>query len=627
MCGIAGVFDSQKPPDAAVLSKMGASLVKRGPDAEGTLLAGPLGLIHRRLSIIDLSAAGRQPLFNEDRTLAVVANGEIYEYESWRRELEGRGHRFSSHSDSEVLLHAYEEYGPAMVGRLNGMFAFGIANLETGELFVARDRLGQKPLFYAELEGRFAFASGPAALATLDWVDDGLNAAAMLDYLELQYLQAPESVYCGVRKLPPGYALLWDAGGRTGQPRSELTRYWQPRLTAASSLTYPEAVSAVREATKTAVARRLVADVPLGVFLSGGMDSSIVAALAQEWSERPVRTFSIGFPEKKYDERSYAEVVAQHLGTEHHFLEVVPDDFSRLVRIVEDFEEPFADASMLPTWLLSEFTCGEVTVALGGDAADELFGGYYRYAVMHQLRAVDWLPIGVRRGLAAPVLAVLPPRTEERTLVGRVRRLLEVVGYDGFERYLRVISRTPEPLKSTLLGPRLREVAEGASTLATLERFRRDHQLPADGIMELDLQTYLPGDILVKVDRASMAHALEVRTPFLDPDLVDLALSLPFHFKQKGRRRKRILKDAFGELLPAAIFDRPKMGFGVPVARWLRGSWRQPAADLLLDGKLIGDGWVDPHGLRAAWEAHQRHRADCSYPLFALLVWELWMRR
>jgi len=599
---------------------MAAALAGRGPDDQGFLARPAAGLAHRRLSIIDLEG-GHQPILSEDGSLALVGNGEIYDFRELRTQLEARGHRFRTGSDNEVVLHLYEEYGTDCLARLNGMFAFAILELESGRLFLARDRFGQKPLFYTQSGGRFAFASGPAALQALPWVSDELDLTAVHDFLEYQYIPEPRSIYQDIRKFPPHHFGIWEDG------RLRLESYWEPRLNPTFSGTYKEAQQALQAALEGAVARRLVADVPVGIFLSGGFDSTLICALAQAASATPVQTFSIGFPEKKYDEREFAAAAARHLGTNHHFREVQPDDFERLTRIVADFEEPFGDASMLPTWLLSQFARQEVKVALSGDGADELFGGYYRYRIMHLCRCFTLCPAPLRRRLRQALLNLLPPKTEERTFWGRIRRLVEISDSDGLRQYLTLISRCPEQLRRRLYGERMRDVCRDRPDTWPLEQAWHEHPRLVDAIMELDISTYLNNDILVKVDRASMAHALEVRNPFLDRHVAKLALSFPYEWKQRGSTRKRILLDTFGNRLPRSAVKRPKMGFGVPLARWFRAQWRQPAEDLLIAGKCVESGLFSGAGLQTLLEEHNQSRADHSYTLFNLLVLEIWLRK
>ncbi len=621
MCGIAGIIDPLTPPSDALLDAMSAPLENRGPDYGDTFRKGDVGLAHRRLSIIDLGGGG-QPMGNEDNTLIITFNGEIYDYDILRDELKDKGHKFRTNSDTEVLIHLYEEHGAAMLQRINGMFAFALYDLKDNTLFVARDRFGQKPFFYAHASRRFGFASGPASLRPLSWVDQSIDTSAIHDYLELQYIPTPRSIYTGIRKLPPG------CYGIFREDRFTITQYWRPEVRAASQQgSYSDAVDSVRQTLDLAVTRRLVADVRVGLFLSGGMDSSIIAAIAQQHLRTPAHTFSIGFPERKYDERDYAAKVAAHVGTKHHFLEVSPDDFGYLTNVVAAYEEPFCDASLLPTALLSRFTEQHVKVALSGDGADELFGGYYRYRVMHVLRYLSICPKSLRHGVSRCLLSILPPKVEERTFWGRIRRLVEISDVDGLERYMKVISRCPGGLKESLYGDRMKATPPHTGSIEFLRGLIPGGEIStADTIMELDLKSYLNDDILVKVDRASMAYGLEVRSPFLDVNVAEMAMGLPYHWKQRGRRRKRILADAFRDLLPREIFDRPKMGFGVPIARWLRKEWRDQVRALLLDGEIVGQGYFLRERIEDLIAAHVDMRADYSYLLFALVVLEVWMR-
>lgn len=623
MCGIAGLIDPDGSADDALLERMSAPLVKRGPDDGGMLQENGCALLHRRLSIIDVEG-GHQPILNEDGTLALVCNGEIYDFCELRSRLESKGHRFRTRSDSEVILHLYEDLGPDCVRQLNGMFAFAILHLKERRLFCARDRFGQKPLFYAVNGTKFAFASGPASLAVVPWVNTHLNAAALREFLVYQTIPEPESVYCGVRKVPPQSWALW----RDGQLHIEA--YGAPSLTADFAGNYEEARAELTTRLSAAVERRLVADVPVGMFLSGGVDSSVICALAAERSPERIRTFSIGFPEPKYDERNHAERVAKHFGTEHHFREVRADDFAFLERIASDFEEPFGDASMLPTALLAEFTHDQVKVALSGDGADELFGGYDRYRIMHWARLYTVVPAALRRGIRNLLLAALPPKTEERTPLGKLRRLVEISDRDGVEQYLAILSRFPEGFADRLFGEQLRAPdlsGHPFDPARTLQKQYRERPALVDAIMELDIRTYLPNDILVKVDRASMAQALEVRSPFLDPNVADLALSLPHAWKLRGGRGKRILTDALGGYLPSGIVGRSKMGFGVPLAQWFRNQWRDLARDALFDGECIRQELFRSDGLQQLFDDHQQNRADHSYTLFMILILELWLRQ
>ncbi|MDT8391052.1 MAG: asparagine synthase (glutamine-hydrolyzing) [Lentisphaeria bacterium] len=626
MCGIAGIIDPVTHPTPELLRAMTGTMVRRGPDDQGIVTQGSIGLGHRRLSIIDLTS-GHQPMFNEDKSLAIVCNGEIYDFAALRTELENKGHAFTTRSDSEVILHLYEEMGEFCLDRLNGMFAFAIVRFSDSCVFLARDRFGQKPLFFASEGDRFAFASGPAALARLPWVDTSLEPTAIHDFLDYQYIPRPRSVFRGVRKLAPGHWARWTATGEGDTGHLDSQPYWSPDLLPGFQGSPPEAAGPITRLLGAAVERRLVADVPLGAFLSGGLDSSVICALASDALRRvgggPLKTFSIGFPVAKYDERDYAAAVARHLGTDHHFLAVNPADFSALEQVVPAFEEPFGDASMLPTWLLAQFTRQHVTVALSGDGADELFGGYDRYRAIRLCERLRILPRGLRAAIRKAALSVSPAHTEERTALGRFRRFAALLDADGVTRYLTLLSRFPRPLRESLYTDTMRDALvnhEDAGFLAA--------HFPADGtevnrIMELDCRTYLPEDILVKVDRATMAHGLEARSPFLDHTVAETALSLPLHFKLRGRMGKHVLREAFRGALPEAIFRRPKMGFGLPLASWLRHEWQQPVKNVLLSGTL--DDYFRRDRLEWLLNQHVAGRADYSYGLFTLTVLGLWL--
>jgi len=625
MCGIAGVIDFFDLPDLALLRRMGVSLRKRGPDDEGAYCRGGIGLLHQRLSIIDLEG-GKQPIFNEDGSLALVCNGEVYGFEKLRKELEGRGHWFCTGSDSEVILHLYEELGEGCLHRLNGMFAFAIVNVVTGELFLARDRFGQKPLFYAmDGRGRIGFASGVAALRELAWVDCSLDLQAIHNYLEFLAIPATSSIYRGVHKLQAGGRLLWsrDGGG-------SLQRWWQPEIRADFAGNYEEACDELRFRLRGAVQRRLLSDVPLGCFLSGGLDSSLITALMQELvPQERVATFSIGFAEKIFDERKYSQQVAEYLHTEHNFLQVEAGSFADFERLVADFEEPFADSSMLPTALLAKFARKKITVALSGDGADELFGGYYRYRLMSVMMASRYLPQALRKFFVKTALAILPSAGSERSGLGKLQRIIRLAGVDGLLRYRMLMSRFSENERRQLYSNKMLDAVRSYDGLAVLQEEYNSSMdgMKVDKIMELDCRRYLVDDILVKVDRASMANALEVRSPFLDVDVAEFAFSLPYKFKQKGKRRKMILQDSFANMLPKEIFVRSKMGFGLPVADWLRGSWRCEMERLLLEGRLVAEGLFVRSRLEDYIKRHLSGQADCSYGLFALMVLAQWLEK
>jgi asparagine synthase (glutamine-hydrolysing) len=622
MCGIAGIVHLDAAPvDADVLAAMAQALAHRGPDGDGIRIDGPVGLAHRRLSIIDL-AAGTQPLGNEDGTVWVTYNGEIYNHAALRAQLEATGHVFRTRCDTEVLVHLYEEVGPEFVRHLNGMFAFALWDSRRRRLILARDRLGQKPLFYFRTPRRLAFASELHALARHPDLPRDFDLQAVHDYLSLQYIPAPHTVYRHARKLPPAHSLDLDLD--TGNAR--LQSYWHCRFDHKTRLSYADAREHLRELLTDAVRCRLMADVPLGAFLSGGLDSTLVVGLMAKICQQPVNTFTVGFPEAAYDERRFARIAAKRFATNHRERMVEPADFDTLTHLVQHFGEPFCDASMLPTFLLSQFTREHVTVALSGDGADEIFAGYYRYLVLKYAACADILPARLRRILWRHLAKLLPPTTDERTFIGKTRRILAMAAASPEERYYGLIARFRGDAKRAVYGPRLRD-ANIAPTRhlphALLAGATANN--PVEQLMEMELQSYLPGDILTKVDIASMACSLEVRSPFLDYRVAEFAAALPRTWKQRGLTRKRILLDTFPDLVPADIRRREKLGFGVPIATWLRHDWHQLAKERLLDGQATATGFFDRTAIENLLREHANHLADHSYPLWAMLIFELWL--
>ena len=555
---------------------------------------------------------------NPEGTTRVCYNGEIYNHRDLRRSLEAKGHAFRTRCDTEALVHLYDEYGPEMLDHLTGMFAFGLYDTRRRRLLLARDRLGQKPLYYFFSNGTLAFASEMQALIHAPGCPRDIRPQSVHDYLTYQYIPAPYTIYRNVWKLPPASRLVVTASAPPPQPK----RYWQPDFATKTDLSFRESA----ELLDDAVQARLMSDVPLGAFLSGGIDSSVVVALMARRTGRPVRTFTIGFSDRKYDERMHGQTVARRYDTEHHTRVVDPRDFETVRRLVRHYGEPYSDASMLPTALLAAFTREQVTVALSGDGADEIFGGYYRYLVMGWTRLFDLLPLPMRRRAARMLLHFAPSRREERTMVSRVRRILQLAESGSHaERYHDLITRFPELLKQSVYGPALKERNLTPSRRILEHAFRaataRD---PVEQVAEVDLHTYLPGDILTKVDIASMTHSLEVRSPFLDHRVVEFSASLPWGFKQQGFQRKRVLLGACDDLLPPSVRNRPKMGFGVPLARWFRSDWEPLLREILLDPVSEGNGFFSREGVEALLREHCQLKADRSYGLWALLIFQLW---
>ena len=631
MCGICGAawLDSDPGLSADLLTRMTDRLKHRGPDDSGAYRDQHAALGFRRLSIVDL-AGGHQPLSNEDGTIWTVFNGEIYNFTALRHRLEARGHTLRSLGDTEVLVHLYEDLGPELFAHLRGMFALAIWDAPRRRLVIGRDRMGQKPLIYRldPSSGRITFASELKALLTLPAADlpREVDPAAIDEYLTFGYVPYPSTIFKGVHKLPPAHYAVWDDGKLT------LHRYWAPDFNREVARPMADAAEELRSTLDDAVREQMVADVPLGAFLSGGVDSSIVVALMRRASSRPVKTFAIGFGDPAFDETGYAELVARRLGTEHQTFRVEPDAWATLPALAEQFDEPFADSSSLPTWFVARETRRHVTVALTGDAGDELFGGYDRYRAVALAAQLDRLPPGLRGWLGGPVARAIPASSHAKTRLRAAQRFLARVNQGPDHRYLGWVALFDEPSRTELYSPDFldqlaRSNADPASILfeALGAAGRRD---PVTRATVADLLTYLPGDLLVKVDLASMAHSLEARSPFLDHRVVELALAMPVDHKLRlrGGRSKVVLKTAFADLIPREILTRPKLGFGVPLDRWFRGPLRDHLSAILLDPRTLARNLFRPEAVRSLIEDHLSGRRDHAYRLWALLMLELWFR-
>jgi asparagine synthase (glutamine-hydrolysing) len=621
MCGIAGALARrlEDPPPAGAAERFAAAMVHRGPDGHGFFHAGPVALAHRRLSIIDLSEAGRQPMTNEDGQIAIVVNGEIYNHAELRADLVAKGHRFKSGSDSEVVAHLYEEVGARVPELLRGMFAFALWDARAGTLLLARDRFGEKPLFYSERADGFVFASELGALVADERTSTAMSMEALDAYLALQYVPAPHTIYEAVKKLPPGHTLQV----RPGQA-PVVKRYYEisfaPTL---AELSEEEATRRVRETVEEAVRSRLMSDVPLGAFLSGGIDSSIVVACMARAMGEPVKTFSVGFTEggREDNELPFARLVAERWRTDHHELVVEPDMVGLLPSIVRHHGEPFADTSAVPTRYLCEMTRAHVKVALSGDAGDEAFGGYRRYVWAHVAETLRRLPGPLARGVAAALMAV--PGRKARWLREYGARL----GGDEASRYLRFICHFSASEKTSLYTP---ELAQRFARDATAESFAAHLGASratdtVSRLQNLDVETYLPDDILSKVDVASMTHALEARAPLVDHHVVELGAALPGRLKLRRGKGKHILKRAFADLVPAEIVNRRKKGFALPTGPWLAGRLHGFAREVLLSDAARARGLFRPE---AVADLLDRHRAgeDHGERLWNLIVLETWQR-
>lgn len=633
MCGITGAVwtDPRKSLSSEQLERMTTALRHRGPDDAGSYrtdyrLRPPyeplpgVGFGFRRLSIIDL-ASGHQPMCNEDETVWIVFNGEIYNFATLRRRLEGAGHQFRTHSDTETIVHLYEDVGLDVFSHLNGMFAIAIWDARQRRLCLARDRLGKKPLVYRHEPGRLLFASELKSLLELSDVPRELNPAAIDAYLTYQYVPHPKTIFQGLHKLPPGHLAVYQ------DDQLEVRRYWSPDWNHQEPYRESFAIERVRELLDDAVRIRLQSDVPLGAFLSGGIDSSLVVALMQRHMSQPVKTFSIGFPVEEYDETRFARQVASHLGTDHHEFIVTPDAIRVLPELAWSYDEPFADSSAVPTWYVSRQTRQQVTVALSGDGGDELFAGYLRYrAVWLSSRLDGWDPL--RKLLALPVWQRLPG-SKAKSFLRRFKRLSDSLGKSPPRRYVEWVGIFNEPWRARLYRDEfVRQLPETDPVEFLVEAWqaasRRD---PVTAASLTDLVTYLPCDLMTKVDIASMAHSLEVRQPFLDYRLVEFAASLPIELKFQWGQGKRLLRQAFGDLLPESIWKRPKMGFGVPIDRWFRHELRELTHDVLLDASAQNREFFRPEVVQEMVQQHETGQADHAYRLWTLLMFELWLRR
>lgn len=634
MCGIAGAIWTNPAAEisADVLARMTDVLAHRGPDDSGAYTsalkthtaAGALpgvALGHRRLSIIDL-AGGHQPLANEDESVWIVFNGEIYNHRELRRRLEGAGHTFCTHSDTEAIVHLYEDEGLDFVEHLEGMFALAIWDTRRRRLVIARDRLGKKPLYYRVEADRLLFASELKSLLEVPGLERSIDPRALDEYFTLQYVPHPRSILRGFNKLPPAhYAVFEDGSFRT-------ERYWSPEFNLQIERPLDEAAAELRELLTSAVEKRLEADVPLGAFLSGGVDSSLIVGLMQQLSRERVRTFSIGFPVAAFDESHYAREVAARLGTDHHEFRVEPHAVEVLEKLVWHYDEPFADSSAIPTYYVSKLTREFVTVALTGDGGDELFAGYDRYRAVQLASYLDHLPAGIKSLLARPGRAGWGQDRPQRSLVRRLGRFSEALSFGPQRRYLEWVSMFNEARRGELYSDELIAELPDHDPFEFLDAaFRQvNRRDPVTAASLVDLVTYLPCDLLTKVDIASMANGLECRAPLLDHRLVEFAAALPVRYKLKRGRGKRILKLAFPELLPDSVTRRPKMGFGVPLAQWFRGELRDYAHDVLLDPTARSRGYFRASAVERLLSEHAAGTFDHGYRLWGLLVFELWHR-
>ena len=616
MCGINGVFWYRGGhADAALVRAQARVQRHRGPDDADVWAAGPAALGHRRLAIVDLTPTGHQPMSNEDGQVWVTFNGELYNAPELLPELAGRGHRLRGRSDTQLLVHLWEEKGPELVHQLRGMFTFALYDVRLQTLMLARDRAGKKPLYWHDDGRRIVFASELKALLADPSVPRDVDPAAIVDYLTFQYVPAPGCILRGVHKLPAGHRLVCDARG----PRVE--RYWELPFETDRTISEADAVEGLRERLREATRVRLMSDVPLGAFLSGGIDSSAVVALMTQVSSQRVKTFSIGFEEEDFSELAHARAVAEHLGTEHHELIVRPRALELLPRLVWALDEPFADASMVPTFHVSEMAREHVTVALSGDGGDEAFAGYSTYAWARSYARADVLPLALRRLAALPASGL----SGDHPLGRRFRRTAMSV----IDRHLDVMSHFPPRALSALLTAEFREAAAGHDPWAAP---RALHARAARGLGEvealpaLDALTYMTDDVLVKVDRTSMLNSLETRAPLLDHQVLEWAARLPFDYKLRGGVSKWVLRECVRSLLPAPILSRGKQGFAVPLKRWFHGEFGRLAREVLQDDRARARGWIEPKAVQALLAGGDLREELRAKRTFTLVCLELWAR-
>jgi len=623
MCGIAGFINVDRNAPKAereiLLDKMCKIITHRGPDEQGATVEGRAALGMRRLSIIDLKG-GQQPIYSQDGSKFIVFNGEIYNYRELKAELESLGYKFKTNSDTETIIHAYEEFGADCVNKLRGMFAFAIWDKSDESLFVARDRVGKKPLFYSLLpSGNFVFGSELKSLLTHGELSKEIDYSALDAYLTFGYVPEEFCIFTGVEKLQPGYFLKF----KDGKIKTE--QFWDFKYEEISEVKSEEDyASELREKIRDAVKVRLISEVPLGAFLSGGVDSSAIVGLMSQILDKPVKTFSIGFNEDTFSELKYARIAAKHFNTEHHEFVVTPDLVETIDELVWHFDEPFSDPSSMPTYMVSKMARDYVTVVLSGDGGDELFAGYTRYLIDKKRSGLGSLPKALREVLMQPISEALPHGT-------RGKNFLYNTSLDAIERYIDSVSQFGKLKKSALYSEKFKEKLNGKrSSEEVFQAIAKSVSTgnPIDNLLYLDSKTYLPSDILTKVDRMSMATSLEARVPLLDQDLIDyVTQKIPTSLKLKGDVTKYIFKKSLEGLVPKEILYREKQGFGVPIGEWINTQLKDKIHDTLNEKKTLERGYFDSKYIKLLLDEHSSGRRDHSHPLWVLWMLELWHRR
>ena len=619
MCAIAGLVTSQS--ESRLIENLCQAQQHRGPDAKGIWSDSICTLGHRRLAIIDLSESGKQPLSNEDSTIWITFNGEIYNFQALRFELESLGHCFRTKTDTEVIVHSYEQWGTACLKRLRGMFAFGLWDQRQQRLLLARDRVGKKPLFYGQFGNRFLFASELQGLLADPQVLREPNYEAIDAYLTYGYIPAPATAFRRIFKLPPAHWLTLD--WNNGRPAMQVEQYWALDYLPKLNFSEEEASEILREKLTEAVRLRMVSDVPLGAFLSGGIDSSIVVGLMAQLSGTRVKTFSIGFEDAAYDETRHARRIAEKWNTEHHEFIINPNAIEILPKLVRHFGEPYADSSAVPTFYVSQLTRQHVTVALNGDGGDESFAGYERYLGQQWAERLNTVP-GVT-GAAHTLSQMIPESLPQKSRLRSAKRFLSVAAAPMAARYMHWVGYFGVAAKPQLYSQEFLEELNGARDGWLGGLFREVETLdPVDAAMAVDVQSYLPFDLLVKVDITSMANGLEARSPFLDHEVMEFAARLPVSLKLRGGQLKYLLKRTFADLLPIENVRRRKMGFGVPLCAWFRGELRAMATDTLLSTRALQRGYFQRTTVERLLQEHLSATADHSFCLWNLLMLELW---
>ncbi len=631
MCGIVGYLNlngSEIDPSDRHLDRMCDSITHRGPDEQGRKYIGPAAIGMTRLSIIDLKT-GQQPIPNEDGSVWIVFNGEIYNFQELQKLLLEKGHELRTKSDTEVIVHLYEEFGYDCLQHLEGMFSFAIWDTVKKSLFIGRDRLGEKPLHWGIFEGQFVFGSEIKAILEHPRSRKELNIDSLQRYLALEYVPAPDSIFAGIHKLRPGHFLVVSNG------EVKITNYWKPEVSCKSPQSEQEAAERLTELLDRSIKLRMISEVPLGIFLSGGIDSSSIAALAAAQSSTPIRTFSIGFADASFDESDHARAVAEHIGSEHEVVEFEP----RLARqtleeLWEVLDEPMADASILPTFFLSKMTRRSVTVALSGEGGDELFGGYPTYQAHRIASYWNQVPAILRKGVIEPAVRALPVSMNNLSFDYKLKRFISAAAEEPRSRHLRWMGSIPLAEQHKLVKASTLNTKYGALKKELFD-FSNDYfklsnnsgSNVVDEIMELDLRTYLPDDLLVKSDRASMAASLEVRLPFLAYPLVEFALSLPTNLKMRGLQTKYLLKKAMSPHLPSRTISRPKKGFGIPVAKWLNNEFRDMADEFFGEQFIAKQGLFEYSHIKQMLSDHRSQSADRRKELWTIFMFQRWWHK